>query len=593
MTITGLRRWNYLQVSLLLLLAASLPAAELTLQFNPRWQGAALAVPSAPLTNAAGQTLRITRLAALVSGVTLWRSDGVQVRLEGQQGFLDAASGRLAVTFTAVPAGDYRGLEFQLGVPEAVNHGDPGRWPAGHPLNPLVNGLHWGWQGGYVFLALEGRWRETADGAAERGFSYHLATDARRMSLRFAANFRVEQATVVALALDLSRVLAAGKLVAGDGSETTHSAPDDALAARLATAVERAFFWLEATPGGSEVMAEAKVAAPKRVAVGTPRAFIVPAGFPQPALPADNPLTAEGVILGGRLFYDPRLSAYGEQSCASCHRPDRAFSDSVAFSRGALGRPGTRNAQPLVNLAWSPAYAWDGSQPRIRDQSLAAMTNPVEMAASLPAVVALLAEDGEVTADFRAAFGTPEVTAERIGLALEQYLLTQVSADSKLDRALRGEGELTAAEKRGFELFLTEYDPARGRRGADCFHCHGGPLFSDYAYKNNGLEAVASDGGRAKVTGRAWDAGKFKTPSLRNVALTAPYMHDGRFATLEDVVAHYDHGVKRSAGLDPNLAKHPDEGMALSAADQAALVAFLKTLTGRAVETSDDRRPEM
>jgi cytochrome c peroxidase len=305
----------------------------------------------------------------------------------------------------------------------------------------------------------------------------------------------------------------------------------------------------------------------------------VPEGFPQPALPADNPLTAPGVALGRRLFFDPRLSATARQNCASCHAPEHAFSDQVALSRGAEGRPGRRNAPPLFNLAWSPAYAWDGGKAHIRDQALAAMASPIEMHATPARVVAELGADPAAAARFAAAFGTPQVTLERIGQALEQYLLTLVSADSKFDRARRGDAVLSAEEQRGLQLFVTEYDPARRQYGADCFHCHGGLLFSDYAYKNNGLEAVAGDAGRAGVTGRADDAGKFKTPSLRNVAVTGPYMHDGRFATLEAVVAHYDHGVKRNAALDPNLAKHPRSGLALGAADQRALVAFLRTLT--------------
>jgi len=150
--------------------------------------------------------------------------------------------------------------------------------------------------------------------------------------------------------------------------------------------------------------------------------------------------------------------------------------------------------------------------------------------------------------------------------------------------------QLTDEEKRGFELFATEYDPVRGKRGADCFHCHGGVLFSDYAYKNNGLDLAAADAGRAQVTGKAAERGMFKTPSLRNVARTAPYMHDGRFATLEDVVAHYDHDVKRAENLDPNLAKHPDAGLRLSADEQRQLVAFLRTLTDVRYEATESVR---
>jgi cytochrome c peroxidase len=219
------------------------------------------------------------------------------------------------------------------------------------------------------------------------------------------------------------------------------------------------------------------------------------------------------------------------------------------------------------------------------------MTNPIEMHADATRVAAALARHENIRGDFAAAFGTPEITPERITLALEQYLLAQVSADSKFDRTLRGAATLTADEQRGLDLFLTEYDPARGKRGADCFHCHGGPLFSDFAYKNNGLTLARSDPGRAKITASADDAGKFETPSLRNVAVTGPYMHDGRFRTLEEVVAHYDHGVVRSATLDPNLAKHPADGLQLSAGDQRALVAFLRTLTDSRFENASRAPP--
>jgi len=576
-------------------------AADLTIAIEPRWKGAAVAVPSARLTNDAGQQVRFTRLSLLVSEVELVRADGSRVRLDGQFGLVDLERGRRAITMRGVPEGEFVGLGFSVGVPVNVNHGDPGAWPAGHPLHPVVNGLHWSWQGGYVFAAIEGRWRE-ADGAkpesaaagGERGFSYHLATEARRMSVGFAANIRIRGDTTIALALDLARVLAPLRLAEEDGSESTHSAEGERLAVDLAARLERAWFWLEAGPDlRAGRVAEPLPASSEREAVplrngplgeralptAAPLPFTIPAGFPQPDLPADNPLTVEGVALGEKLFFDPRLSRNGAQSCASCHAPARAFSDTVALSRGTQGDVGTRNAMPLFNLAWSPSYAWDGCQPRIRDQALAAWTNPIEMDARPAEIVDALVCDDALAERFSAAFGTREITAERVTLALEQYLLTLVAADSKFDRARRGVAELTGEERRGFELFATEFDPARGKRGADCFHCHGGALFTDFGQKNNGLDLVSLDSGRAKVTGSAADAGRFKTPSLRNVALTAPYMHDGRFATLEEVIAHYDHGVQRATTLDPNLAKHPAVGLALSQEDQRALVAFMRTLT--------------
>jgi cytochrome c peroxidase len=180
---------------------------------------------------------------------------------------------------------------------------------------------------------------------------------------------------------------------------------------------------------------------------------------------------------------------------------------------------------------------------------------------------------------FSAAFGSPGITAEKIALALENYLLTLTSFDAKFDRVTRGEERFTPDEQRGFELFSTEYDPRRGQFGADCFHCHGGPLFQSQSFANNGLDSDFKDLGREKVTGKAYDRGKFAVPSLRNIALTAPYMHDGRFNTLEEVVEHYCTGVIRGPTLDPNIAKHPDGGVPLSQADKQALVAFLKTLT--------------
>jgi cytochrome c peroxidase len=602
---------------LLLSLALGAAAAELRVRVEPRWGGEALTVPSAEQTTAAGQRVRVTRLAALLSDFQLLKPDGSVVRLEGQYGFIDAASGRLAVALSGVPAGDYAGLQVQIGLPDGVNHADPGLWPPGHALNPQTNGLHWSWSGGYVFLALEGHWRDAAGGDAA-GFSYHLAREPQRMRVRFLAAFAVREATQVDLALDVAALFKARRLDPADGSDSTHSGEGDELARSLARSTERAIFWLEASERGATAAAAAKAegAAPSapRVArgsvlgrggdgappsgevvrsagIGTPLAFTVPAGFPQPTLPADNPLTEEGVELGRHLFFDRRLSGRGEQSCADCHDPRAAFSDRVALSVGEEGKPGTRNAMPLPNLAWHPAYAWDGTKKTIREQSLAAMTNPVEMNARVADVVAELNADPRVREDFGAAFGTPEVTGERLGLALEQFLLTLVSNRSKFDAALAGKAQLTAQEARGFELFMTEYDPVRGKRGADCFHCHGGALFSDFAARSNGLDLVAADAGAKNLTGRSDDHGRFKTPSLRNVELTAPYMHDGRFKTLEDVVAHYDHGVQRAANLDPNLAKHPKAGLGLSADDQSALVAFLKTLTDREFSRPSGRPP--
>ncbi len=215
------------------------------------------------------------------------------------------------------------------------------------------------------------------------------------------------------------------------------------------------------------------------------------------------------------------------------------------------------------------------------------ISDPHEMNAELGTVVTRIAGDEAFRAQFDRAFGDPEPNEGNLARALEQFLLTLVSQDSKFDRAIRGEAEFSPEEKRGLELFVTEFDPARNLRGADCFHCHGGNLFTSSRYTNNGLDAEATDLGRFDVTGDPLDIGKFKVPSLRNIALTPPYMHDGRFETLAEVIDHYDKGVRRSGTLDPNLAKHPPAGLGLSPADKSALIAFLKTLTDQAFVAPD------
>ena len=237
---------------------------------------------------------------------------------------------------------------------------------------------------------------------------------------------------------------------------------------------------------------------------------------------------------------------------------------------------------PIFNLAWVNEFFWDGRAKSLRLQALEPIQHPKEMAAALPQVVKKLASDRAMVERFEQAFGGA-ITADRIGLALEQFMLTVVAQDSKFDQAQKGGRQLSNIEKRGLELFLTEHDPAKGLFGADCFHCHGGALFTNQRFVNNGLRLSSRDIGREQVTGDPADRGKFRVPSLRNVAVTGPYMHDGRFKSLEAVIDHYDHGIDRSATLDPNIAKHPKAGLRLSTEDKAALVAFLRTLTDPAL----------
>lgn len=311
--------------------------------------------------------------------------------------------------------------------------------------------------------------------------------------------------------------------------------------------------------------------------------------LPAPDLPTDYPLTQARVDLGRALFYDGQLSRTGDQSCASCHVQTDAFSDVRKYSIGVRGLPGTRQAMSVMNLAWHrDGFFWDGRVATLREQALHPIRDTLEMDETVDNVVRKLAASTAYRSMFVKAFGSDSVTAERLGIALEQFMLSVVSADSKFDRVRRGAATYTDAELRGSQIFNREFDP-RGRwKGGECFHCHAAPFFTNDRYMNNGLDDDASitDKGRYTVTGRGRDLAAFKVPSLRNIAVSAPYMHDGRFATLEEVVDFYNTGVKRSATVDPLLQYNLQPGgLGLSDQDKADLVAFLTTLTDEAFLT--------
>lgn len=524
-----------------------------------------------PSTTAPDDSPRLERLDFLLSGLALQRADGTWLESEDWQGFVSFHRPSIIPPADGIPCESFQAIRFQVGLPPQLNAADPAQWPPGHPLHPETNGLHWGWQGGYVFLALEGRWRQPDQ--ALGGFSFHLATDAHLTTVTLPISFQGGSPLTLRIILDAARLLE-GIDFARDG-DSTHSRPGDLLAARLAANLPRAFEVHSLHPDLFQTAAAHANPAPL-----PPGTYLYPLDitrrFPQAPLPADNPLTLEGVALGEKLFHDPRLSINNTQSCASCHDRAHGFSDPRRVSIGAQGQTGKRQSMPLFNLAWSRDFFWDGRAASLREQVLMPIQDPHEMNETLDRAVRKIADTAP---DFAAAFGTPDITPDRIARALEQYLLTLVSQDSRFDRAARKLIELTDEEKRGLQLFVTEHDPARGLFGADCFHCHGGTLFTDHQFKNNGLTLEPHDIGRMTVTGNPADRGKFKTPSLRNIAVTAPYMHDGRFQTLEDVIAHYNGPIAKTDTLDPNLAKHPAAGLQLSEADQRALIAFLKTLT--------------
>jgi cytochrome c peroxidase len=588
--------------------------AALLVEITPKFSGELIQPDSLRYETAAKETFSITRISYLLSDFALQRIDGSWLEFTNEVAWFDQERSRATHRLAIVPPGEYRSVRFYIGLEEKLNHANPAQFAADHPLNPNLNGLHWNWQGGYIFLALEGRWRNPAGGID--GWSYHFARDANRTCINIASTLNLTNDTRLELGFDLATLLNAPRpLSFGKDGSSTHSRDGDPIAAALVANLPGAFRVQRVSAMTTTDIAMAPLKPLYLPENFTPYPFQMGATFPVPHLPKDNPLTEERVTLGEQLFHETALSRNSTLSCASCHDRQHAFADPRQYSIGAGGQVGTRNAMPLFNLAWKPSFFWDGRAPSLREQALLPIQDHTEMDESLTNVVAKLnsrsrgrqsapinsrANQRRLTsatnrtdypASFTAAFGSPEITAEKIGLALEAFLLTLTSFDSKFDRALQGQAQLTASEQRGFELFMTEYDPRREQYGADCFHCHGGPLFQSQTFANNGLDAEFKDLGRAKVTGKISDQGKFATPSLRNIALTAPYMHDGRFATLEAVVAHYSTGVQRSPTLDPNLAKHPNGGVPLTAADQQALVAFLKALTDEKFATAGNPNP--
>lgn len=305
--------------------------------------------------------------------------------------------------------------------------------------------------------------------------------------------------------------------------------------------------------------------------------------FPDPDIPADNALTQQKVQLGRMLFYETKLSALDNQSCATCHRQSGAFSDTAQFSMGTFGDLGGRQTMEVVNLAWNTnGFFWDGRSPTLRHQSLQPIQNPVEMAESLDNVILKLEAEQIYKDQFTRAFGDDEITSERMGLAMEQFMITIVSNDSKYDRVLAGTDSFTESEQRGSDLFFAEYNPFfPDISGADCAHCHSGINFENDQYMNNGLDTDAefTDLGRFDFTELDEDKAKFKVPTLRNIELSPPYMHGGRFQTLEEVIDHYNEGIQLSSTVDPAIANTEETGLLLTEMDKADLVNFLKTLT--------------
>ncbi|MEO1518157.1 MAG: cytochrome c peroxidase [Bacteroidota bacterium] len=300
--------------------------------------------------------------------------------------------------------------------------------------------------------------------------------------------------------------------------------------------------------------------------------FQVPDNFPQPTYTFDNnPVTKEGFELGKALFYDPILSRDGSVSCNNCHIQATAFADSPVhpLSVGVDNRLGIRNAPSLTNMAFFPEFFWDGGVTHLDFIPINAIEATFEMDETVENVVAKLNRREKYKEMFRRAFGIEEITLPYALYALSQFTNRMVSANSKYDRYVRKEGEsLSELEQEGLATFR-----------AKCGSCHSGELFTDFSYRNNGLDSTFADTGRNQITSLNSDIGKFRVPSLRNVALTSPYMHNARFRTLEEVLDHYGQGMVYYETLDESFITQNGLGIDLDENDKTSIIAFLNTLT--------------
>ena len=314
------------------------------------------------------------------------------------------------------------------------------------------------------------------------------------------------------------------------------------------------------------------------IPVPTPVNLEVPNNFPEVAYNFENnTLTEEGIALGKKLFYEGKLAKDNIISCGFCHEQASGFTHhGHTISHGINGNEGFRNAQPTQNLAFFSEFGWDGASIHLDLQPIIPITSEFEMGETLASINQKIAVEKEYNTLFSNAFGDAEVTSERILKALAQFILTQISANSKYDKVIRSEENtsFTETEAKGFQLFKNK-----------CASCHSGALFTDKTYRNNGIPVnpkfATEEEGRKRVTGAAEDFYKFRVPSLRNIAVTFPYMHDGRFRTLESVLDFYTDGMTENGGvIDPSLINADGSfGIDLTKLEKAQIIAFLQTLT--------------
>ncbi|MFY8097623.1 MAG: cytochrome-c peroxidase [Flavobacterium sp.] len=305
-----------------------------------------------------------------------------------------------------------------------------------------------------------------------------------------------------------------------------------------------------------------------------PLSFQVPSNFPELAYDlSNNPLTQKGFELGKKLFYDGRLSSDGVVSCGFCHIQADAFTHhGHSFSHGVGDNIGTRNTPPIQNLAFQTAFMWDGATTHLDLQPIIPLTSPIEMNGSFSQIIAMMKADPIYVKLFKQAFSDGQINSENMLKALGQFMVMAVSSNSRFDKFRRNEpgGVLSQDELEGYAIFNQK-----------CASCHATDLFTDNSFRNNGLSInpQINDVGYYRVTELPQDKYKFKVPSLRNIEKTAPYMHDGRFYTLEAVLNHYSNGVQNNLNLDSSLNTNGTLGIPLTNDQKTKIIAFLKTLT--------------
>jgi cytochrome c peroxidase len=299
-----------------------------------------------------------------------------------------------------------------------------------------------------------------------------------------------------------------------------------------------------------------------------------PSYFPEMTFDqSGNPVTKNGVELGRQLFYEGRLSRNNTISCGFCHIQENAFTHhGHTVSHGVDDRIGIRNAPPIQNMAFLKRYMWDGVIHNLNEQPVIPITDTNEMDSSMPEVIAKLSTDSKYKKLFKSAYGDENMNGERVLKALSQFMASMISADSKYDSYKQGKAVLTSEESQGMVLFQQK-----------CASCHSGALFTDESFRNTGMyyNTQYKDAGRYRVTLDQADWMKFRVPSLRNVEYTAPYMHDGRFYTLDAVLNFYSDNVEDNPNLDPKLKENGHVGIAMNIQEKQFIIAFLKMLSDK------------